>query len=250
MNPNEIISSDYGQIIININDNGIGSHIRQYGYWANDDIDLIKLLVDFQLKKHETITFYDIGANIGTHSLAISKHSDKIKIRAFEAQRQIFNMLFGTMAINGITNVHCYNNAVSNIDNDIMEIFLQDYNCSNSFGSLELIKSQFRSEYDATIKASKEQIKTISIDSFNERVDFIKMDIEGMEDKALVGGAKTIEMHRPICFIEVLKTDYDFILNYFKKLNYIGLLYKTTDLFAIPMEFGLGINGSNLTRVL
>lgn len=40
-NPNTVISSDYGPIIINLNDNAIGRQISQYGYWATDDINLI-----------------------------------------------------------------------------------------------------------------------------------------------------------------------------------------------------------------
>lgn len=113
-NPNTVISSDYGPIIINLNDNAIGRQISQYGYWATDDINIINTLVNVQLDKFGQIMFYDVGANIGTHSLAIAKtHPDTVAIRAFEAQRQVFNMLCGTMAINGLSNVHCHHNAIS-----------------------------------------------------------------------------------------------------------------------------------------
>jgi len=233
-------------MIININDY-VGRYISQHGYWATEDIDLIKMLIDFQLKKFETIVFYDVGANIGTHTLAIAKvYSDRVKIRAFEAQRQIYNMLCGTMAINGITNAYLYNNAVSNTDNDTIEIALPDYNSVNNFAGLELIPPKLSDNQDL-VKTSTEQIKTICIDSFDERVDFIKIDIEGMEDKALMGATKTIEAHRPICFIELLKTDRDFVMDYFKKLNYVGFI-GSIDLIAIPIEYQLQING--LQKVL
>jgi len=35
-------------------------------------------------------------------------------------------------------------------------------------------------------------------------VDFIKIDVEGMEMQALAGAARTIATHRPILYIEVL----------------------------------------------
>ena len=84
-NPNALINSNYGPIIININDSVIGRSICQSGYWANDDIELIKTLINFLLNKKESIVFYDVGANIGTHSLALGKtYKNKIKIFSFE----------------------------------------------------------------------------------------------------------------------------------------------------------------------
>src|SRR5260370_34734642 len=122
-NPNVIISSAYGPIIINVNDTQVGKDIIQYGYWGFEEIALIRHLIDRRLEKDKTITFYDVGANIGTHTFAIAKeHSAKVTIRAFEAQRNIYNMLCGTIAINGITNVFCYHSAGSNTENAITEI--------------------------------------------------------------------------------------------------------------------------------
>jgi len=113
-NPNVLINSDYGSIIININDSHIGRQVSKLGYWAGGDIELIKQLIEFLLKKKESVMFYDVGANIGTHSLAIAKtFGAKVIVRSFEAQRQVFNMLCGTIALNGLSNVYCHNLAVS-----------------------------------------------------------------------------------------------------------------------------------------
>ena len=57
--PNVLINSDYGPIIININDICIGKFISHLGYWAKDDIELIKQLIDFLLTKKDSITFYE-----------------------------------------------------------------------------------------------------------------------------------------------------------------------------------------------
>jgi FkbM family methyltransferase len=162
-------------------------------------------------------------------------YSDKVKVRAFEAQRNIYNMLCGTIAINGLVkNVYCHHNAVSNTDDETIEIALPDYGSPNRFGSLELIGPK-NSDNQDMVKTHTEKIKTISIDSFEENIDFIKIDIEGMEDKALLGAYKTISVHKPICFIELLKTDKEFVINYFRNLYYVGYL-KEIDLIAIPIE--------------
>ena len=85
-----------------------------------------------------------------------------------------------------------------------------------------------------TQKDSDRTVETITIDSFVEqrnleRVDFIKMDIEGSEVPALTGAIKTIQRHKPklaICvyhkwddllviprLIHGIRNDYSFYLD-------------------------------------
>lgn len=241
-NPNVVISSDYGPIIININDSVIGKRISQKGYWAVEDIGLMKQLIGAQLAKHETVTVYDVGANIGTHSLALAKSfPEKVKVRSFEAQRQIFNMLCGTMAINGLSNVHCHNNAVGAADGEALEISLLDYNSHNNFGALELLPPK-RSDQQDVVKTAKEKVTTLSLDSLDEKVDFIKIDVEGMEDKVLMGAERTIRTHRPILFIEIHKTDAQFALDFFKRIDGYAAFLRGIDLIMIPFEYQLQVN--------
>lgn len=248
-NPNAIVSCNYGQIIINVNDSVIARHIVEHGYWAIGDIELIKSLIKFQLTRQDGVVFYDVGSNIGTHALAVAKSfPDRVKVRAFEAQRQIFNMLCGTMAINNLPNVHCHNNAVSQVAGEMIEIGLLDYNTKNNFGALELMPPR-RSDQQSVVKVASERVSTISIDAFDERVDFIKIDVEGMEDQVLRGGLGAIRKWRPILFVEIHKTDSDFIMNMFTSEieNYVGFL-RGIDLILIPVEYGIQVENS--TRVI
>lgn len=241
-NPNAILNSDYGPIIVNIHDSMIAPVISEVGYWAHADVSMMKMLMELQLKAQSQIVFYDVGANIGTHSLAISKiFKEKVLVRAFEAQRQVFNMLCGTMAINGVTNVHCYHNAVTDKAGDDLEIALPDYNKKNNFGGLELVEAKV-SDNQNVEKVTKEVVRTISIDSFNERVDFFKVDVEGMENQVIEGAKKTIETHHPICLVEVVKSGIDFIAPYFKSLGYSGFM-KQIDLILIPPKSSIEISG-------
>jgi hypothetical protein len=91
-------------------------------------------------------------------------------------------------------------------------------------------------------KNRSEEVDAITLDDFNETVDFIKMDIEGMEDKAFVGAKKTLERCRPICFFEISKTDVDFLINIFREGDYFGFR-KGGDLIVIPSEHKLGLTG-------
>ena len=244
MIPNKIINSTYGPMIINANDQYIGRSIEVYGYWANEDIDLIKSLVGLLLTKKPTVSYYDIGANIGTHSVALAKtYGDKITVRSFEAQRQVYYMLCGNISINGLNNVHAHHLAMSNKSSETIDIDLPDYSMPNNFGGLELMNS-LRSDNQYMTKNATEAVETVCIDDFDEQVDFIKMDIEGMEHLALEGGKKTIAKYRPICFVEMWKCDIEAVKKFFKKLNYIAYQYKPDDWIFFPKESEFCVNNA------
>jgi len=239
--PNKIVNSTYGPIIINANDQYIGRSVEIYGAWAQDDIDLIKSLLDLLLAKKEKVIFYDVGANIGTHTVSLAKlFGNKIAVRSFEAQRQIYYVLCGNVAINGLDNVHVHHAAVSNVANDSITVDLPDYTLPNNFGGLELIQTE-RTDNQYMTKTRTETVNTVTIDQFDDAVDFLKLDIEGMEHLALQGAKKTIDTHRPICFVEMWKTDIEAVKKFFKQANYRAYAYKPDDWIFFPNEGTLGL---------
>jgi FkbM family methyltransferase len=180
--------------------------------------------------------FYDIGANIGTHTVALAKTlGDKIQVRSFEAQRQMYYLLCGNVAVNGLDNVICHHNAVSDVADNTMAIDLPDYNMPNNFGGLELVAPQ-RSDNKYMTKTQNELVTTITIDQFDEAVDFIKLDIEGMEHLALAGGINVITKYRPICFVEMYKTDIEAVKKFYKDLDYLAYAHKPDDWVFFPRE--------------
>ena len=222
--------------------------VLDHGYCLNEDVLLFSQIVEYIVSKKGFATVYDVGAHIGIHTLALAKKfQGKIKIRSFEAQRLIYNMLCGTMAINGIANAFCHHCAVSEIDGEQLVIRIPDYFCEQSFGSLELMIPQHSDNQNMSL-SGHEIVETRTLDSFNEPVDFIKLDIEGMEDRALKGSVNVIEKHRPILFVETMKTDTDFLLQYLKDHRYKAFK-KPLDIIAVPLEEeSLGI--SNVPRIL
>ncbi len=241
--PNIVAHTKYGSIIVNIHDRFIGHDILHTGYWAEKDIELIRQLINARSKPPQEVVVYDVGANIGTHSLALAKiFGGRIKIRAFEAQSSIYNMLCGTMALNGLSNVKCHLNAVSNVDGESMQIGLPDYFQSNNFGGLELIPPKNSDNQGMAKAGATETVKTVTLDSFAETVHFIKMDIEGMEHIAIEGARETIARNRPICFIEVLKTHTDKLFAFFRAQNYV-IYISGADAIFVPAESGIQIDG-------
>lgn len=94
-------------------------------------------------------------------------------------------------------------------------------------------------------------IKTTSIDEFVsenniEKVDFIKMDIEGAETRALIGGSETIKKHRPQLAICIYHSPLDYyeipllldsiLENYVYRLGHYSIWHCETVFYAIPKE--------------
>lgn len=226
-------------MIINGNDRFIGRSLEHYGVWAEDDINIIVQICAFLLQRNSHITMYDVGANIGTHTVALAKtFGDRISIRAFEAQRQVYYMLCGNIAMNGISNVECELAAVSDGETKSLSISLPDYSQLNNFGGVELLPPTVSDNQDM-IKNNIEEVKCILLDQFHEAVDFIKMDIEGMEHLALAGAVKTLATRRPICFVEMAKTNQEKVKQIFTKAKYNAYTYTQEDWIFVPGELNL-----------
>ena len=230
-------------MIVNQNDQYIGKSIQLLGTWAQDDIDLIASFCELILENKPNMVLYDVGANIGSHTVALAKKfGNRISIRAFEAQRQVYYTLCGNVAINGLDNVICEYLAVSDIANTIISIQLPDYNTVNNFGGVELMTAE-HSDNQNMVKPNLEYIKTTTLDSYNDIVDFVKLDVEGMEHLALAGARQLLIKNRPVCFVEIMKTDQSKVKQIFKELNYIAYAYKNDDWIFCPAESDYELEG-------
>jgi hypothetical protein len=80
-------------------------------------------------------------------------------------------------------------------------------------------------------------VDIVPVDSFEfDRVDFVKMDIEGMEVEALKGARQTIEKYRPWMFIEYWAVDSEQIKEYFADLDYTLYRWSNADVLCCPNE--------------
>lgn len=93
--------------------------------------------------------------------------------------------------------------AVDKLINETNKIEIVEKGLYENSGELNLIKNNASSRINTYLESEiTEKIKVTSIDDFIkekniEKVDFIKMDIEGSELPALKGGEKTLISHRP-----------------------------------------------------
>tara|TARA_B110000208_G_scaffold191711_2_gene259723 strand:- start:3347 stop:4123 length:777 start_codon:yes stop_codon:yes gene_type:complete len=146
----------------------------------------------------------DIGANIGTHSIILSNYF--LKVYSFEPQIDNYNILLKNIKINNCKNIISFNKGLSNKEANLkMKCF--DKNKKNNIGAIGISKD---------IDKGCESIKTITLDSLNiNNINFIKIDIEGHEYQAFLGGLKTLKKNKPTIIFE----EHNYNSNIFKLLN-------------------------------
>lgn len=135
----------------------------------------------------------DVGANIGQHSIFMSFVTGNTgKIISFEPVSSIYAQFKNSIEINNIKNITLHNLACGDMEKE-----MNINTISSNMGGSSLVFSGD----DRKI----EKIKVITADSIvkNEnKINFIKIDVEGYEYEALLGLKDTIEKHHPKIMLE------------------------------------------------
>lgn len=136
----------------------------------------------------------DAGAYIGTHALTMSKLCKEVHL--FEPQPLVYECLNKTKEALKIKNWYINNYAL--LDNDFGLIKF----CSNNDGDARILRSTFRRDWKY-----KMDVKTMRLDSMLiEKVNFMKIDVEGSEWELIKGAFGTIARDRPVIILETFKT--------------------------------------------
>jgi len=183
--------TEYGQFCLIENDLVSGC-INTYGFWENHLYQFYSKIIK------EDFIVLDGGANIGFHTVQFARLANKGKVYAFEPQNLIFNVLSTNILINGLSNiVSQYKLGLSDDESTVTLTSMDNPGVKWSESCINWGGRGF-TEGDGDEKAT-----TTTIDSFNlDKLDFIKLDIQGFEYKALMGGIKTIKNNKPTIFIE------------------------------------------------
>lgn len=231
---NRVAETPYGKIIANNHDLYISRSIINGGYYEIDGIKSLVSLIE-ETRRFENPQILDIGANIGTHALAYCQIRGA-EVHSFEAQRAVFYMLAGTLALNGIDNVWVHHRAVSDRTGEWIEFDRPNYDSAINIGGFELLPPHHSDGGTLKPTDEKERVQTMRIDDLGlDRVTYAKIDIEGMEAECLEGMRETIKRCRPVLVIECFKADPARI---FKILTELGYGWEThgVDLWCRPSE--------------
>ena len=215
--PYVVLSTDHGSMIVNRFDYhtvgekksfGVGFQLLTNGCYDAPEIGFLKHILNSLVNdRGSDITVLDCGANIGVHTIELSKAlNGHGRVISIEAQRQVYYALCGNIAINNCFNVEALHVAVGDAAETI-SIPQPNYFIPSSFGSMEIKQSE-KSENIGQSLVQTELINQITLDSLSvNNVALLKIDVEGMEFEALAGAERLISNTRPIIWIEHIKVD-------------------------------------------
>jgi FkbM family methyltransferase len=191
---------------------GVGFQILERGAFDAGEVSIALSVLELRRQYFKDgVLAIDCGANIGVHTIEWAKRMTGWgSVLSIEAQERIYYALTGNIAINNCFNAVAINAAISDKPGVLM-IPQPDYLVPASFGSLELRRGPNTEYIGQAIDYSEGSlmaIQAINIDSLKlPRIDFIKIDVEGMEMEALTGAAESIAQSKPAMLIESIKTD-------------------------------------------
>ena len=212
---------------------GIDLSILLFGGFEIDSMRIYK-----KLSKAGDIVFFDVGANIGAHSLLIaSLSSKKSKIHSFEPTDFAFKKLSKNILLNKTLSEKITSNQVF-LSSDSSDVPLKIY---SSWKLLD--KASEKHLHHHGLMKSTNGAKSISIDNYCkkhrvDRVDFIKLDVDGYEFDVLDGVHNLIKLYVPLFLFEYAPyvhqekgNNPELILKFFKDYGY--KIYYATNLKEI-----------------
>lgn len=147
-----------------------------------------EMLEDIRQRLKPGSNVIDIGAYIGTHSIYFGKFCGA-NVLAIEPSPDSYKILRENVKLNNLEDkVTCVSLAIG-----------------DKIGKADCIPPKRTNQGEnRVIETSDGQIPLQTLDNIiTAHVDMIKIDIEGMEEKALLGAEKTIREYRPLLYVEI-----------------------------------------------
>lgn len=210
----------YGPMLYNFRDQYVGRSLDLYGEFSEGEVSLFRELI----RPGDVVI--DAGANIGALTVPLAQIvGPEGRVIAFEPQRILFQTLCANLALNNIPNAYGVE-CVLGAEPGTVVIPPINYCKENNFGGLEL------GSYEVG-----EPVEVVTLDSFElDSCDFIKIDVQGMEEQVLRGAADLIARSRPLLYVEddsLLEASP--LMQYIYSLNY--RMYRHTPLLFNPSNF-------------
>ena len=169
---------------------------------------------------NENSVFVDLGANFGLYSLYASKLIGMDgEVISFEPFKKNYKALTNNIAINNFMNIQSENIAVGEREGKI-NLYYDSNEMNLGMVSTKFIENSYNEEVNVITLDSYFRDKSIN------RIDFIKIDIEGHEYKALLGMKNLLLKFHPTLLIEILKEEElpnneDKVIHFLNSLGYI-----------------------------
>lgn len=155
------------------------------------------------------MTFLDVGANIGNHSLYFSSVLKAKKIYSFEPMPLTYSILKKNISLNKLEGTVTLFECGLESENTKAEVIIDGLKYNN-LGGTNL----------AQCETGDLEIRKLDNIFIPEKIDFIKIDVERMEAFVLKGARETISREKPVIWIEIFDEKYNEVSGILADLGY------------------------------
>ncbi len=177
-------------------DGPIGVSLAKYGEWAEEELYLLSSFI------RPADTVVDVGANIGTHTIAFSRFvGPGGHVLSIDGQGRAFALLTLNTFLNAAENVRCVP-AIVGKECELRMVQEEDA-APRNLASFSFAASEPPAPNDRLGEQSLFPLSVIALDElYLPRCELVKIDAEGMELEVMFGATRTIERFRPIIYFE------------------------------------------------
>lgn len=156
---------------------------------------LSKILLELAARSD---VFWDIGANVGFHSIAAGKHNDSLLVFSFEPNQSVAGKLMRHAVMNGIQNRISLNEFGIGLSTRLVELYVPSQTGSGGGSLINLHPDEEAHEFRVEIRA-------LSDIPITPRPGLIKIDVEGSEWEVIRALEPIIDETNPSIIVELLR---------------------------------------------
>jgi len=180
----------------NLNNN-IDANVFFYGAFEKPLLFFLRDTLNALITETPKTIFMDIGANVGHHSIFLSKFASQVL--AFEPYPKVNMQFKQQIAHNNISNIQIFETGLSD-RRETLNYYAPTGN-NEGIGSFdESSIGKGNTSYGKLELQEGDQV--IESDSW-KNIKLIKIDVEGFEKKVIKGLSRTIEEERPVIVCEI-----------------------------------------------
>lgn len=193
--PSMLVQTRHGPFYVLANDRLVSLSLMYYG-------ELGQLELDFMLRFIQPgDVVADIGANLGGYTVPFARAvGEQGRVLAFEPQPLVFDYLRANVTLNYLPQVALHPFCVGEKE-ETLSIPEPDYCKEGNFSGQPFKEDGF---WEVATTSNRIEAACHRFDDVFEgtRLNFMKIDVEGMEFEVMQGAAKNIEMYRPVIYFE------------------------------------------------
>ncbi len=209
---------------------------------TDEDAEAFSFLVNQGVFKEKNTLQIDVGANIGIWTNMLLKELDESSLLYTFEPLPKCNEILAKKFKKAIKNkkLKLFNYGLSNNSGEFNFTIFKDDPISPA-SHVSSTASHLNKPKHKEIKVSMKRLDDLVEDE--TKINFIKIDVEGHEMKAILGSMETIKRHKPFLYIEILREKWDKLIDssdlceLLKNLNYDIFQYDGNSMVKADKKF-------------